>query len=1175
MNRQKKEPQRSLVRTVHKFLLVLNSAVVRAWHESFGLICTPHTIFSATPHSAASTGRIDRSPLRSVSTCLHRRFADASRLGGTFLSCCRNKCNPCWPVLVLLVGHGTDVYSYASDVATSSREIAVRQVFSATKNIALEAADAKVMASNSYKAPDKTPEYAVDGDMKTFWQSQNRSGEKWFEIRWDVPQTVAAIRFYVNKFFKDTNYHIQVYDDETSTFQHKTTLQIRSDARTGAYGEAVFLHDPFETSRIRLVFPCHRMPRTRKGLRLFELQVFSLHDTRTTGINTHSDSFEVIIGDGSPAAQMNIQVTPGSRYSGAIRLKALSHMPKANYTLFISIYEKEASLLDREDFRIAEVQFRGRETTDSWAPGDIRKVPFELWIPHSAPHGIYELRFEMRGENGSPAIVRNGKVKKEVGVVQLGSATIDRYGSEGPDFSVNYESSICTNHGHATLLINDQAQPAIFYAVDSVDYDTIHQYAQTTTNHLYRVGVGSPLVHKHSKREKWISKFLIGSLEKKVNRVLNVDPHAKFIVVAMVRVTTGWILEHDGDEGESEERVILADRKRVRNHSLHSDEWKEDANWALSRLIKEIEGRPWGTRVIGLHLAGGGGGEFQPWGRKLALVPRKKNQFGDYNPDAIRRFRKWLKAKYKNDVQLLRENWRDQTVDFDSAMYSSDALLAESGNGFFREVRESVDSLDYLTFRSEDLMDTLNSFGATIKESFSKNVIVGGWFGYLSSIMNLSPGSAVVRGFGSFGNLIQSPHFDYFSAPYSYNHRRHGKAFAINGAYSSFNAHNKLFISEFDTRTYQSLSQRLKYDHYSREESNTIALRDIGAALAMGVGWWRVDFSKAGWNGQVSMPWFTDTEHLRRDKFGFDMYRKLLAKPAAQTAEIAVILDYDIPKYMDLYASIPTHNMINRFLGTEMNKVGAPFHIYTLQDLLLPRVRNNYKMYIFLNTYHVHPSILKTIDEFYEKDGKVLVWMWAPGYVQHDQTELSHVEKITGFELKMTKAWNDSDVKIVPDHRFARDLRGSSLSFKLEDWDPTAFRRFYDKRIAPTFWPVLRQPGLDVFGHFAFNREPALAAKDFGTHTSIYCGLPFMPAKLIRNMAREYGLHIYYDSDDAYVYANEKLVVIHTGAKPQVGLLQLPKTNTICNAFTGHVLGKHQEFKVKIPSYATRIYHLK
>ena len=57
--------------------------------------CISHTLSAATPYSTASTGRIDKLPLRSVSTRLHRHFADSSRARGTLQRFAAKKCEIC------------------------------------------------------------------------------------------------------------------------------------------------------------------------------------------------------------------------------------------------------------------------------------------------------------------------------------------------------------------------------------------------------------------------------------------------------------------------------------------------------------------------------------------------------------------------------------------------------------------------------------------------------------------------------------------------------------------------------------------------------------------------------------------------------------------------------------------------------------------------------------------------------------------------------------------------------------------------------------------------------------------------------------------------------------------------------------------------------------------------
>ena len=81
------------------------------------------------------------------------------------------------------------------------------------------------------------------------------------------------------------------------------------------------------------------------------------------------------------------------------------------------------------------------------------------------------------------------------------------------------------------------------------------------------------------------------------------------------------------------------------------------------------------------------------------------------------------------------------------------------------------------------------------------------------------------------------------------------------------------------------------------------------------------------------------------------------------------------------------------------------------------------------------------------------------------------------------------------------------------------------------------------------NSRPAFAVKTMPDWISVYCSVPVLPPAVIRNIAREAGVHIYSEMDD-FVAANNWLLTL-CASNDGTRTIQLPRRATVRDAMTG------------------------
>jgi hypothetical protein len=87
------------------------------------------------------------------------------------------------------------------------------------------------------------------------------------------------------------------------------------------------------------------------------------------------------------------------------------------------------------------------------------------------------------------------------------------------------------------------------------------------------------------------------------------------------------------------------------------------------------------------------------------------------------------------------------------------------------------------------------------------------------------------------------------------------------------------------------------------------------------------------------------------------------------------------------------------------------------------------------------------------------------------------------------------------------------------------------------------------WGGDVHNSKPAFAVKQMPGWTSVYCSVPVLPPTVIRNIAREAGVHIYSEMDDFVAANNWLLTLCASNDGPRT--VRLPRRATVIDAMTG------------------------
>jgi hypothetical protein len=221
-------------------------------------------------------------------------------------------------------------------------------------------------------------------------------------------------------------------------------------------------------------------------------------------------------------------------------------------------------------------------------------------------------------------------------------------------------------------------------------------------------------------------------------------------------------------------------------------------------------------------------------------------------------------------------------------------------------------------------------------------------------------------------------------------------------------------------------------------------------------------------------------------------------------SQIAIFTDTESEFFLDQDSDLDDKNIARQI--TEFSFLGAPHDSFTFSDLEKACDKSNYKLIFFLNTFKIPEEKLAYINEKLKKDGRTLVFFYAPGYITDTGFSVERMSLLLGMNMK-------SEMKPVKRIRLGKALK--------QELDGISFG--YAKEVSPKF--SVQDSNAIVYGKYE-DDGTAFAFKKLENYNICYVGSGTIPYKVLREIARNAGVHIYYEGNDP-VYVNSRMVGIH------------------------------------------------
>lgn len=587
--------------------------------------------------------------------------------------------------------------------------------------------------------------------------------------------------------------------------------------------------------------------------------------------------------------------------------------------------------------------------------------------------------------------------------------------------------------------------------------------------------------------------------------VVEADPLAEVLVRVVLDPPQSWLDAHPDDAarfGETSQSMV----------SIASDNWMEAVRAGLESLIRDIEGSPEGTHVIGYIPACLENGQWHYVGGYDSSVA---------NADG---FRRWLTERYADDAAL-QAAWKSEEAAIETAAVPEKPETGDQEHVFF-DLDAARPVIDYLQYLSESTGQTLVTLVEQIKGVARDGVKVYVPYGYTFELT----GNA--SGHGALAYLLDSA-VDGFLSPLSYFDRGQGPTGGFLGPVHSALYHDKQWLLVDDTRT--GITRDPETGAFARlpglrdEDVERVQRRNFAAAVTQGLGLCWYDSAgngalcdKAIWSRLKGMKaaymdaWSADITPVESGVLRFPQH------PAGGGAEVfmAVVVDERVRAFQQYDAAL---NEILLLQGRDLAlRLGIPTRFCLLSDVLEGSAPVA-PIYLFLNAFRLTPEDRAALHALLTRGQSTAIWVYAPGYMDGETASAENVSATTLVSVKaFDKAAASGSAIALPGSSVwvsDKDPLGPGGTwrplFYIDDEETNVLARFTDSdkaSVAMTFVDV--EEGHEGWTSI-FIAEPSFSAGLLRETLSILDKFPYL-----RSVPPDGGDVIYFGPNLLAVHAN-------------------------------------------------------
>ncbi|MBQ8753833.1 MAG: hypothetical protein IJZ19_02260 [Lentisphaeria bacterium] len=448
----------------------------------------------------------------------------------------------------------------------------------------------------------------------------------------------------------------------------------------------------------------------------------------------------------------------------------------------------------------------------------------------------------------------------------------------------------------------------------------------------------------------WFGTYDFSAVEQQVQEALEKMPAARILMMIDLN-SPEWLARQIGlahTPGDSTTHLT---------ETLLNPRWVEDTSAYVTAFLDFCESK-WSDRIDAYIPACGNTDEwFDHNGESCSLI--KEKAYGRYREE------KGLPPEIPPSAGKL------NSPDFDELVF---------------DPATSSGVLEYRRFCNEVVADGLLMFAEKIKNHLARPVEVGAFFGYITDRAGVAEsGHAFLR------KVVRSPWVDFIISPGCYRDRAIGGGSGWQSISGTERLAGKRHFHECDQRTHtynKNLSPyvKLEFQCWQNTTEDIAGIRrEAALAIITRSSLWWFDM----WGGFYTLP-----EQLECIRECHKLYDCFLAEPSVKIDEVALITDEDTAFYLDQRS--PRQRDFQSHIRTQLNRLGAAYDHYLLEDL--PEIENweRYKLIILSNQIEITPKKAELLKKYVYSGGKTVLVLYAPGISDGRTLDVKRVEKFAG-----------------------------------------------------------------------------------------------------------------------------------------------------------------------------------
>ena len=301
---------------------------------------------------------------------------------------------------------------------------------------------------------------------------------------------------------------------------------------------------------------------------------------------------------------------------------------------------------------------------------------------------------------------------------------------------------------------------------------------------------------------------------------------------------------------------------------------------------------------------------------------------------------------------------------------SAGKLNSPDFDGLVFDPARSDDVITYRRFCNELVAESILRFARFSRKVIRPEAEIGVFYGYLTTRLG-----AAESGHVELRRVLDAPEVDFLISPGCYIDRAIGGGSGWQSVSGSERLAGKRHLHECDQRTHTSNHYltpyiTLKAPGEWEDEASTLAglKREASLALLKQANLWWFDMWGDFYQGEAVMKLLKQIRGL---------WNSYAGNVGADRSETALIVDPESTYLVN--ENHPVSGEIHLGMRNKLNRLGAPFEVYSFRDI--PRIADfeRFRLLIFNSAFLITPEKQEILKRFVLCGGRTVLWLCAPG----------------------------------------------------------------------------------------------------------------------------------------------------------------------------------------------------